>query len=163
MTLLDIVGEFNELYELAKSEETLDEQVFNDTLEALSFELADKVDAYATVMYRLETEEKQADELARKYKERRDRIKAARKKMVDKVLYARDSLGVDHIDGEDVTLKIRKNGGVQPLVIDDPEAVPGNLTKITIEPDNAKIRDYLSDHEVPWAHLEERGRSVKIV
>lgn len=163
MTLLDIVGEFNELYELAKSEETLDEQVFNDTLEALSFELADKVDAYATVMYRLETEEKHADELARKYKDRRDRIRVARKKMADKVLYACDSLGVDHIDGEDVTLKIRKNGGVQPLVIDDPDAVPGNLTKITIEPDNAKIRDYLADHEVPWAHLEERGRSVKIV
>lgn len=163
MTLLDIVGEFNELYELAKSEETLDEQVFNDTLEALSFELADKVDAYATVMFRLETEEKQADELSRKYKERRDRIRVARKKMADKVLYACDSLGVDHIDGEDVTLKVRKNGGVQPLVIDDPEAVPSNLTKITIEPDNAKIRDYLADHEVPWAHLEERGRSVKIV
>lgn len=160
MTLLDIVGEFNELYELAKSEETLDEQVFNDTLEALSFGLADKVDAYATVMFRLETEEKQADELARKYKERRDRIRVARKKMADKVLYACDSLGVDHIDGEDVTLKVRKNGGVQPLVIDGD--VPDNMTKVTIEPDNGKIREYLKDHECNWAHLAERGRHIEI-
>ena len=40
--LFDIVGEFNELYEMATSEEEQAEQVFIDTLDSLKGELTEK-------------------------------------------------------------------------------------------------------------------------
>ena len=159
-TLLDIIGEFKDFYELAVSEEEQAEQAFQDTLESLSFELAEKIDGYAAVMTRLEMEEKKADELAKRYTAIKNARKNARKRIADRVLYACDALGVDHIDGENVTFKVKKNGGMQPLVIDG--EVPDSMTKITIEPDNEKIRAYLKDNECEWAHLEERGRHVEI-
>ena len=41
--------------------------------------------------------------------------------------------------------------------------VPDNLTRVTIEPDNEKIRAYINEHEdCDFAHLEERGRHIEI-
>ena len=161
MTLFDIVGEFNQLYELATSEEEQAEQAFVDTLESLNFELAEKVDGYAAVMTRLEMEEKKADELAKRYSAIKTARKNARKRIEERVLYACDALNTDHISGENVTFKVKKNGGLAPLVIDG--EVPDSLTKITIEPDNSKIREYLKEHDdCEFAHLEERGRHIEI-
>lgn len=162
MTLFDIVGEFKQLYDLATSEEEQAEQVFIDTLESLSFELEDKAEGYAAVITRLEMEEKKADELAKKYAAIKTARKNARKRICDRVLYACDALGVDMIPAGDVTFKVKKNGGLAPLVIDGD--VPDNMTKITIEPDNSKIREYIKEYgECEFAHLEERGRHIEIV
>lgn len=162
-SLFSIIGEFQQLYDLATSEEEQAEQVFIDTLDSLKGELAEKVDGYAAVMTRLDMEEKKADELVKKYTAIRNARKNARKRMGEAVMYACDVLGVDKLTGEDVTLKLKKNGGVQPLIIDDPDSVPDNLTKVTIEPDNSLIREYLKEHECSFAHLEERGRHVEVV
>ena len=40
--------------------------------------------------------------------------------------------------------------------------VPENMTKVIVEPDNAKIREYLKDNEAKWAHIGERGRHLEI-
>ena len=162
-SLLSIIGEFQQLYDIATSEEEQAEQVFIDTLDSLKGELAEKVDGYAAVMTRLEMEEKKADELVKKYTAIRNARKNARKRMSEAVIYACDTLNVDRIEGDDVTLRLKKNGGMQPLIIDEPDNVPDNLTKVTIEPDNSLIREYLKDHECSFAHLEERGRHVEIV
>lgn len=162
-SLFNIVGEFQQLYDLATSEEEQAEQVFVDTLDSLKGELATKVDGYAAVMTRLDMEEKKADELVKKYTAIRNARKNARKRMNEAVLYACDALNVDKLTGDDVTLKVKKNGGMQPLIIDEPDNVPDNLTKVTVEPDNGLIREYLKDHECKFAHLEERGRHVEIV
>lgn len=162
-SLFNIVGEFQQLYDLATSEEEQAEQVFVDTLDSLKGALATKVDGYAAVMTRLDMEEKKADELVKKYTAIRNARKNARKRMNEAVLYACDALNVDKLTGDDVTLKVKKNGGMQPLIIDEPENVPDNLTKVTVEPDNGLIREYLKDRECKFAHLEERGRHIEIV
>ena len=159
-TLFDIVGEFQDLYTLAVSEEEQDEQVFIDTLDSLKGELEAKSCGYVAVMDRLDMEAKKADEVVKRYQALRDSRKKAIKRMKDTLMYAMDELGVDQMPAGDFTIKIKNNGGVQPLVIDG--KIPDNMTKVTIEPDNDKIRAFLKDNECDWAHLEERGRHVEV-
>ena len=159
-TLFDIVGEFQDLYTLAVSEEEQDEQVFIDTLDSLKGELEAKSCGYVAVMDRLDMEAKKADEVVKRYQALRDSRKKAIKRMKDTLMYAMDELGVDQMPAGDFTIKIKNNGGVQPLVIDG--KIPDNMTKVMIEPDNDKIRAFLKDNECDWAHLEARGRHVEV-
>lgn len=160
--LFNIVGEFNELYEMATSEEEQAEQVFIDTLESLKGELTQKAAGYVAVMNRLDMEMKKAEEIEKRYKAIKESRKNAIQRMKDACLWACDNLGVTEIDAGDVKIKVKNNGGQLPLIIDKPESVPENLTKITIEPDNAKIREYLKDNECDFAHIGERGRHIEV-
>lgn len=160
--LFDIVGEFNELYQMATSEEEQAEQVFIDTLDSLKGELTEKAAGYVAVMNRLDMEMKKAEEIEKRYKAIKESRKNAIQRMKDACLWACDELGVKEIDAGDMTIKVKNNGGQLPLIIDKPESVPENLTKITIEPDKAKIREYVENNECDFAHLEPRGRHIEV-
>lgn len=160
VTLFDIVGEFQALYELATSEDVESEDAFIDTLNSLTAELETKSGGYVAVINRLEAEQTKADEIAKAYAAVAKSRKNAVKRMKDTLLYAMDELGLTEMPAGDLTIKIKKNGGLQPLVITGD--VPDNMTKVTIEPDNEKIRAYLKDNESEFAHLEERGRHIEI-
>lgn len=159
-SLFDIVGEFQQLYEMATSEEEQAEQVFIDTLDSLKGELTEKAAGYIAVMNRLDIEQKKADEVVKRYQALRDSRKNAIKRMKDTLMLAMDQLQIDQMPAGDLTIKIKKNGGVQPLVIDG--VVPDNMTKVIIEPDTDKIRAFLKENECDWAHLEERGRHIEV-
>lgn len=159
-TLFDIVGEFQDLYELATSEEIESEEAFIDTLESLKGELEAKSSGYVAVINRLDMEQKKADEIVKRYQALRDSRKNAIKRMKDTLMMAMDSLDRTEMPAGDLTIKIKKNGGVQPLVING--VVPDNMTKVIVEPDNEKIRAFLKDNECDWAYLEERGRHIEI-
>lgn len=160
-TLFDIVGEFQELYQMATSEEEQAEQVFIDTLDSLMGELETKSAGYVAVINRLEAEQAKAEEVSKAYSAVAKSRKNAIKRMKDALLYAMDTIGATEMAAGDLTIKIKKNGGLQPMVIDG--NVPDSLTKVTIEPDNEKIRAYLKEHtDCEWAHLEERGRHIEI-
>lgn len=159
-TLFDIYGEFQELYAMATSEEEQAEQVFIDTLDSLKGELEVKSSGYVAVMTRLKAEQKKAEEIVETYQAVVNARKRAIKHMNDTLMTVMDGLNLSEMPAGDMTIKIKKNGGVQPLVIDGD--VPDNMTKVTVEPDNAKIREYLKYNECEWAHLEERGRHIEI-
>ncbi|MBR4406037.1 MAG: siphovirus Gp157 family protein [Bacteroidaceae bacterium] len=159
-TLFDIVGEFQQLYEMATSEEEQAEQVFIDTLDSLKGELEVKSSGYCAVINRLEAEQAKAEEIAKAYTAVAKRRKSAIKYMKDTLLMAMDALDKTEMPAGELTIKIKKNGGLQPLVIDG--EVPDNMTKVTIEPDNEKIRAFLKDNTCDFAHLEERGRHIEI-
>lgn len=159
-TLFDIVGEFQDLYELATSEEIESEEAFIDTLESLKGELEAKSSGYVAVINRLDMEQKKADEIVKRYQALRDSRKNAIKRMKDTLMMAMDSLDRTEMPAGDLTIKIKKNGGVQPLVING--VVPDNMTKVIVEPDNEKIRAFLKENECDWAYLEERGRHIEI-
>lgn len=160
VTLFDIVGEFQMLYDLATDEDIANEEAFIDTLNSLSTELETKSGGYVAVINRLEAEMVKAKEISEAYGAVAKSRENAIKRMKDTLLYAMDSLGVTELPAGDLTIKIKKNGGLAPLVIDGD--VPDNMTKVTIEPDNKKIREFLKDNECGWAHLEERGRHIEI-
>lgn len=162
-TLFEIVGEFQQLYEMATSEEEQAEQVFIDTLESLQYELEAKSSGYVAVINRLEAEQARAEEVAKVYSAVAKSRKNSIKRMKDTLLLAMDNLGKTEMPAGDMTIKIVKNGGTQPMVITG--EVPENMNKVTIEPDNEKIRAFLEeqpDGSCEFAHLEERGRHIVI-
>lgn len=159
MTLYDIVGEFLQLYEMATGE---DDQAFLDTLEGLKGELEVKASGYVHVIKQLDMEADECDKIIEAFKAKKERRKTAVKRMKDAIMEAMDIAGVDTLPAGEYTLKIAKNGGLQPLKVDT-ENVPDNFMKVIYTADNDKIRQALKDGEdLSFAYLEERGRHLNI-
>lgn len=158
MKLFEIVDEFQSLYDLLT--EDTDPQLIADTLESLTAELETKSAGYVAVRNQIDMEYKKAAELEKKYKEIKKARENAKKAMDERLLIAMDALEVAELPAGDFTIKLKKNGGQAPLVIDG--EVPEEFTKITIENDNEKIREYLKENECDFAHLGERGRHIEI-
>ena len=159
LTLYEIKEEFLQLYELALSDD--DRQAFLDTLESLKGELSDKAAGYVQVIKQLEMEANEADKVIDAFELKKTKRLQAVKKMKEALISAMDVAGVDSITAGDYTLKIAKNGGVDPMKIDG--EVPDNYMKVIYEPDNSKIREALKNGEaLDFAHLEERGRHLNI-
>jgi hypothetical protein len=158
-TLFEIVDDYQNLYELATDPDT-DPEVFNDTLEAIKGALEVKSCGYVNVIKQLEMEAKQADEVSEMFKAKAEVRKNNIKRMKEMLKSALETTNQESLTAGAYTIKLQKNGGVQPLVIDGD--VPQNMTKVIVEPDNAKIREYLKDHSCEWAHLEERGKHIVI-
>lgn len=162
-SLFNIVGEFNDLYAMATSEEEQAEQVFLDTLDSLKGELTEKAEGYVAVMNRLEMEEQKSDEIVKRYTAIRNARRNAIQRMKDACMWACNELGVTEIDAGDMTIKVKNNGGQLPIIIEEGKEVPQNLCKVTIEPDKALIREYLKDHpECEFARIGERGKHIEV-
>lgn len=159
MTLFEIVDDMRQLYDMATEPET-DPEVFNNTLEAIKGALEVKAAGYVNVIKQLEMEQKQAKEISKAFADKAKTRENNIKRMKDMLLMALDTANETEMDAGDFTIKVQKNGGVQPLVITGD--VPENMTRVIIEPDNDKIRDFLKDNECNWAHLEERGKHIVI-
>lgn len=171
-TLFSIKDEYLAFYQMAT--EAIDEaeteeekakaiQAFNDTLESLKGDLSKKSEGYVAVLDRLKAEAKRAKEIKDKYDAIEKNRKNAIAQMNAALMFVMDELGKDKMPAGDVTIRIQNNGGQLPLEITGD--VPDNMTKVTIEPDNEKIRAYLESEEgkdCEWAHFKERGRHIVV-
>lgn len=159
-TLFQIAGEFEELYSLA-TQEQLDEDLFNGTLEALTGELEVKGAGYVAVINQLDMEAKKAKELSDAFKLKAETRVNAIGRMKDALKVAMTKIGTDKIDTGDFTIKLQKNGGKQPMIVDG--EVPNDFLKVIYEPDKEKIRKVLEEgSKLDFAHLEERGKHIVI-
>lgn len=159
MTLFEIVDDMKQLYEMATDPET-DPEVFSDTLEAIKGALQVKAGGYVNVIKQLEMEQKQAKEISKAFADKAKVRENNIKRMKDMLQIALETSNDTELDAGDFTIKLQKNGGAQPLVITG--EVPENMTRVIIEPDNDKIREFLKDNTCEWAHLEERGKHIVI-
>ena len=153
-TLFEIVDDMQELYEMATDPE-VDPEVFQDTLEGLKGMLEVKACGYVNVIKQLDMEAKQAKEVAQMFTDKAKVRENNIKRMKDVLKMAMDSTEKKSMAAGAFTIKLQKNGGLQPLVIDG--EVPQNMTKVIVEPDGTKIREFLKDNTCEWAHLEPRG------
>ena len=158
-TLFEIVDDMKGLYELATDPE-VDPEVFQDTLEGLIGMLEVKSWGYVNVIKQLDMEAKQAKEVSKMFADKAKVRENNIKRMKEALQTALEAQDKTEMAAGAFTIKLQKNGGVQPLVITGD--VPQNMTKVIIEPDTDKIREYLKDNEVEWAHLEERGKHIVI-
>ena len=158
-TLFDISGEMQELYMLAADPE-VDPQIFEDTLEALKGELEVKSTGYVQVIKQLDMEAKQAEEISKAFADKAKVRKNNIKRMKEALQIVMEANDMAEMPAGAFTIKLQKNGGVAPLEITG--EVPQNMTKVIVEPDNDKIREYLKDNECDWAHLGERGQHIVI-
>lgn len=158
-TLFEIVDDMKELYEMA-TDPDVDPQVFQDTLEGLKGMLEIKACGYANVMKQLDMEAKQAKEVSKMFADKAKVRENNIKRMKETLQTVMESQDMTEMAAGAFTIKLQKNGGLQPLVIDG--EVPQNMTKVIVEPDGDKIREFLKDNTCEWAHLEERGKHIVI-
>lgn len=158
------------LYQLTNNYETVlnmlydedaDEQMILDTLESIEGEIEDKADNYAKIIKELE-----AKRDARKAEAKRlsdsamvfdNRIKALKSNLFN----AMKQTGKTKFATNLFSFNIAKNGGLQKITIEG--EVPEEYTKTIVETDMDKIREALRVlGDLPFAHLEPRGESLRI-
>ena len=142
-------------------EEEIDEQCILDTLESIEGEIEDKADNYAVIIKELLAD-------AEVCKQEKLRLEARQKSFETRAKFLKDRLeevmretGKTKFKTAKFSFGIQKNGGLEPLWIDeDYSNIPQKYLKV--EPDNTKIRQALEEKELPFAHLEPRGESLRI-
>lgn len=142
-------------------DEDVDEQMILDTLEAIEGEIEDKADGYAKIIRELESKANARKEEAKRLTESAKSFENKTKLLKQNLFNAMKATGKTKFATELFSFNIAKNGGKQTLTIDGD--VPEEYTKTIIENDNDKIREALeSGKELPFAHLEPRGESLRI-
>lgn len=158
-TLFELVDEMQELYDMATDPDT-DPEALEGSIESVMGAIEVKSCAYANLIKQLEMEQNQAEMVSKAFADKARVRKNNIKRLKEALMIAMDRLDMTALPAGAFTFKIAKNGGLQPLKIDG--EVPQNMTKVIVEPDNDKIREFLKDNECEWAHLEERGRHIVI-
>ena len=142
-------------------DEDVDEQMILDTLEAIEGEIEDKADGYAKIIRELESKANARKEEAKRLTESAKSFENKTKLLKQNLFNAMKTTGKTKFATELFSFNIAKNGGKQTLTIDGD--VPEEYTKTIIENDNDKIREAIeSGKELPFAHLEPRGESLRI-
>ena len=158
-TLFEITNEFQTLYEIASSDE--DPRALMDTIEAMMPEVEQKAAGYVAVIQQLDMEAKRAKELAEMFKAKQTVRENNIKHMKVALMQAMDAMKVTEISAGAFTIKLAKNGGKQPMIIDG--EVPDNFKRIIYEDDKELIRKHLEDGEVlNFAKLLPRGEHISI-
>ena len=158
------------IYQLANNYETvlnmlyneeIDEQMIFDTLESIEGEIEDKADNYAKIIKELEAKQKARKEEAKRLTDSAKVFENRVKALKNNLFNAMKETGKTKFATNLFSFNIAKNGGKQALTIDGD--VPEEYTKTIIENDTDKIRQALENGEnLPFAHLEPRGESLRI-
>lgn len=160
-SIFNLIGEYNELYEILVNEEE-DEDIVTDTLEGIKGEIEVKAEGLLEVTDRLEMEmdacEKHYKEWKRQYDIRKKNIERIKQMMAT----ALSEMGEKEIKAGDRKVKLVKNGGLRPLIFKENMVVPERFTKITIENDNKLIREALDKGEtLDFVEYGDRGIHIK--
>lgn len=159
MTLYDIQGDYLRLYELAATME--DVEAFSDTLEGLNGDLEVKSKGCIEVIKQLDMEAKECDEVIERFKAKKQARENAIKRLKTAIYDTMNIAGITEIKAGDYTIKVVKNGGKEPLVIDG--EVPEAFYKMKYEVDESLIRKAIENgEEIGFAHLEPRGTHLQI-
>ena len=161
-SLFELAGQAQLLYEIIESDDGSEEAI-NNALEQLTEELQEKTENYVALIQRLDMEAERAEELSGKYADIAQSRKNFIKRLKNRAADAMIAMNAKELYGGDFKLVLKGNGGLQPLKITGD--VPVNMTKVKIEPDNDKIREFLKtqkDEACAWAKLDPRGTHVEV-
>lgn len=165
-SLYELTNEMVEFLALAEDPD-IDPVAFADTLEGLQFELEKKAEGYCKVLRQMESDIEAINAEEDRLKRNRSAIENNVKRMKEALKDAMVKTGHDDKNGLKAglfQLKVAKNGGQRPLVIDGD--VPEQFIKVKYENDNERIRAFLNSLDnndaCAWAHLGEAGTHLAI-
>lgn len=164
--LFELTNDYLNLLALAEDPD-IDPVAFADTLEGLQFELEKKAEGYCKVIRTMESDVEAIKTEEERLKKKRSVIENNVKRMKEALKDAMVKTGHDDKNGLKAglfQLKVAKNGGLRPLVIDGD--VPEQFIKVKYENDNERILAFLSsldkEDACAWAHLGEAGTHLAI-
>lgn len=163
-TLYDITGRALALMQMADDED-IEPEVFKDTLDGIEGEFDDKIETYCKVIKNIEADAKAVAEELKRLQSKKKHLENTVSRMKETILEAMRLTGKTSSGGKVLKATIQKNGGVLPLIMDDPvaEALPEEFRITKYEANNEAIRKALDEGiELPFAHYGERGESIRI-
>lgn len=164
MTLYSLDIEFMELLELAEDED-LDPEVLQDTIEAMAGEWEHKLDAYGIVRNELSMDIAKIDMEVKRLTEKKKRITGNITRINEAIMASMKLHDTRKVEGEHFTWQIQKNGGKAPLILDDipAESLPEEYQIRDVKANKEAIRkDLEAGKELPYAHIGERGESIRL-
>ena len=161
--LFELCGEYKILYSLL-TDDSVDEQIVKDTLEAVEGEIMVKASGYLSVLNTLNMEIDACKQQKAAWEARLKVRENAVKRLKQHLLDGMQMLGKDEITTPDgVKIKVANAGGVLPIIYDSEKPVPEKYTKVTIETDGKKVREALDKGEkLDFARFGDRSKVLKI-
>lgn len=162
-TLYELTEQWETVADMFYDEET-DEQTIFDTLEAIEGEFEDKADNFAKLIRNVLADAEALEKEEKRIYARRKSLENKAKRLKETLQANMEFIGKTKFKTALFTFSVANNGGMQPLTITDSiEDIPGKYL-IPQPPvvNKDAVRALLADKEVEWAHLEPRGKSLRI-
>lgn len=143
-------------------QDDIDEQMILDTLESIEGDIEDKADNYAYIIAEILNDANACKSEKNRLEKRQKSLENKAKNLKNNLIFIMKDTGKTNFKTQLHTFRIQKNGGKRILTIDG--EVPKEYQKTIIENDTDKIRQALEEgKELPFAHLEAQGESLRIV
>ena len=162
MTLYELRAEYMELLALLEDPDT-DPQVIADTMEGIQGELDIKCDSYVVVIKNLESQVEMIDAELIRLEKNKSALTNNIKRMKSAVLDTIQMTGSRKMVTDHFKLSIVKNGGKQPMEVDEIEKIPQDYLTMKPVANMEKIRQELEGgSQLDFARLKERGEHLSI-
>lgn len=160
--------------DLLKLNELLDEcegdaqqqKLINQWLEALGEERDAKLDNYSALIVELQARAEVRKAEAKRLMELVAADENRAKLLKERLKLFFETHGLKSVETSRYKLNLAKNGGKAPLILDESvpmTQLPEQFQRVSIEADTKAIREALeAGQELPFAHLGDRGSSLRI-
>ena len=162
--LFELTKDFLEAKEILYDEEKDTETVLN-TLDCIDCMIEEKADGYAKILQYIYGDISTVDNEIKRLTKIKKMLENRSKDLKEHLKQCMEVTGKTKFKTALYSFSIQKNGSVNPLKIDaDVKDIPQEyLIPQPPKPDTNAIRKALEEGEVlPFAHLEERGTSLRI-
>lgn len=163
--LYELAAGFNTLFDLVL-DESMDLQLLEEGLHSIECELEEKCANGIALIKSLEAYAEAYGKEQKRFESQRQILENRIKRIKEWYRQNLDAMGKTKVPTQYGVMSVQKNGGKQPLKIDDAALIPE--VYLTTVPEHKEVnREALyealsSGREVPGAHLEARGRSLRI-
>lgn len=163
--LYELAAGFNALFDLVL-DEAMDLQLLEEGLHSIECELEEKCANGIALIKSLEAYAEAYSKEQKRFESQRQMLENRIKRIKEWYRQNLDAMGKTKVPTKYGVMSVQKNGGKQPLKIDDAALIPE--VYLTTVPEHKEVnREALyealsSGREVPGAHLEARGRSLRI-
>lgn len=163
--LYELAAGFNALFDLVL-DEAMDLQLLEEGLHSIECELEEKCAGGIALIKSLEAYSEAYGKEQKRFETQRQMLENRIKRIKEWYRQNLDAMGKVKVPTKYGVMSVQKNGGKQPLKIDDAALIP-EAYLICVPAHKEVNREALyealsSGREVPGAHLEARGRSLRI-
>ena len=162
MTLYELRSEYLELLQMLEDPE-IDQQVIEDTLEAVGGELEIKCDNYGVIIKELEAEQAKLEKEIERLNKNAGRITYNITRMKKAVMETIQLTGERKMTTDHFKMSIVRNGGKQPIEYLDGKDIPKDYMTTKPVVNSEKIREDLeAGMMLDFAVLKKRGEHLSI-
>ena len=163
--LYELAAGFNAIFDLVL-DESMDLEQLEGALQSIECEIEEKCANGIALIKSLETYAAAYKAEKKRFEEQQQSLENRIKRIKEWYRQNLDAMGKSKVPTRYGVMSVQNNGGKAPLKIDDASRIPdAYLTTIPEhkEVDNEALYEALKNGEaVPGAHLEPRGRSLRI-